>query len=77
MADIANGVACRVVVDQHQRADSGAGEVLQRRRADPAEPDQHDPRAGQRRLPRAADLGQHYVAGEAVEAFGGKGHALP
>jgi hypothetical protein len=29
------------------------GKVLQHRRADPAEPDQRDPRARQRDLPRA------------------------
>ena len=59
-----------VVVDQHERADARAGEILQRRRADPAEADEHHLGPRQRRLPGAADLGQHDMAGETVEAVG-------
>jgi hypothetical protein len=64
----------RVVIDQHQCADTRAGEVLQGWRADPAEPDQRDTGPRQRRLPRAADLGQHDMAGKALEAIRGQGH---
>src|SRR5690606_17565712 len=65
----------RVVVDQYQRPDPGAREVLQRRRADPPDADEDDRRARQRGLAGPADLGQHDVAGEAGEAVGRKGHA--
>ncbi len=79
MADIAlreQGLALQIagldhiVVDQGQPPDPGSGEVLQRRRADPAKPDQRDMRISQRYLPRATDFGQDDVAGKAVETGG-------
>jgi hypothetical protein len=65
----------RVVVDQHQRADARAGEVLQRRRADPAEADQRDRGPRQRRLPAPPISGSTMWRAKAVEAVGGKAMA--
>ena len=59
-----------VVINQRQLPDPRRGEILQRRRSDPAQPDQHHMRLGQRELPGAADLGQHDMARETVEAVG-------
>ena len=66
-----------VVVDQREAADPRTGEILQHRRADPAEPDQRDMRSRQRDLTRTADLGQDDLACETVEAVVGKGHGRP
>ena len=63
------------IVDQRQPADPGPRQILQRRAADAAQPDQHHLPFGQRRLPRAADLGDDDVAREAIETGGRQAHA--
>src|SRR6516225_6747577 len=57
----------RVVVDDAERADPGRGEIEQRRRAQPAGPDDQHARALERLLPRPADLVQDDVAGIAFK----------
>src|SRR6516165_1836671 len=57
----------RVVVDDAERADPGRGEIEQRRRAQPAGPDDQHTRALERLLPRPADLVQDDVAGIAFK----------
>jgi hypothetical protein len=59
------------VIDQRQAADPGPGELLQRRRPDPAEPDQRDTRVDQRDLAHTAQFGDHDVTGEPVKTLRG------
>src|SRR3546814_9358722 len=63
-----------VVVDDRQRADAHRGEIGDRRTADTARADDRDMARLQLRLPRAAELRQHDLAGIAGE-FGAGEHA--
>ena len=84
MADVARGVdrlaleigqIDRIVIDEGEAPDPGPGQILQPRRADAAQPHQHDMRSCKPRLPRPANLGQDDVAGKTVEAVVGQvGH---
>ncbi len=56
-----------VVVDDGERPDAGAGEILQRRRAEPARADDENPRRLQLLLPRSADAAQDDLAGVAFD----------
>ena len=63
-----------VVVDDPERPDARAGQILQRRRAEAARPHDEDPRRLQPGLSRAADAVQHDLAGIAFDFFARKGH---
>ena len=58
-----------VVVDDPQRPDAGAGEILQRRRAEPARPDRQRARRPELVLPRPADAAQHDLPRIALDFF--------
>ena len=58
-----------VVVDDPERADAGAGEILQRRRAEPAGPDRQRARRLELVLPRPADAAQHDLPRIALDLF--------
>ena len=60
----------RVVVDDAERADTGRGQIEQRRRAQPAGADHQHARALERGLSGPADLAQHDVAGIAFKLLG-------
>src|SRR5262249_46860731 len=62
----------RIVIDNRNRADAGRREIKQRRRAEPAGPDDEDTRALERRLPGAAHFAQHDVARIPLEFIGGE-----
>ena len=79
MADIAggeNGLALevrdlnRVIVHQREIADAARGQILQRRRADPAKTDHRDMLGRQSHLARPADLRDHNVALKALKPSG-------
>jgi len=56
----------RVVIDDREPPDAGAGEILQNRAAEAARADHQHRRGGETRLPCRTDLGQHGLAGVAV-----------
>ncbi len=67
----------RVVVDDSDRPDSGGGEILDQRRAEPPGPDDQDPGGLDPGLAGAADLGEDEVAGVAFDLIGSEGHGCP
>ena len=58
-----------VVVDDPQSPDAGAGEILQRRRAEPARADRQRARRLELVLPRPADAAQHDLPRIALDLF--------
>jgi len=63
-----------VIVNEGKAPNPGACEILQRGRANPAKPDDRYVLASERNLTRAADFGQHNMAGKTVEALWGQTH---
>ena len=60
------GLLDRVVIDDGEAADAGAGQILQHRTAEAAGADDQDRRGSEPRLAGGADFGQHDLAGVAV-----------